>query len=192
MGLPLNVAPDSPYHRAYGADADRRFRDYAASLPAEERWRLWGGNVSVTRETFDRLGGYDTSYRGYGWEDVDFGYRLHRLGLPVVLVPDADVIHHMAAVTTRIRVRRAWESGRARAHFETSTAPGSSGPAGSRGLGPGTRSWPASRTSPAPGATSALAAATVDTALPLLPAVLGRKAVALLVEAASVAGRVPP
>lgn len=186
VGLPLNVAPDSPYHRAYGADADRRFRDYAASLPAEERWRLWGGNVSVTRETYDRLGGYDTSYRGYGWEDVDFGYRLHRLGLPIVLVPDADVMHHMAAVTTRIRVRRAWESGRARAHFEDLHGPGSSGM-----RQPGTGSWNrlvagvARITGPG---RLAVAAATVDTALPLLPPALGRKGVALLVEAASVAG----
>lgn len=186
VGLPLNVAPDSPYLRAYGADADRRFRDYAQSLPAEERWRLWGGNVSVTRATYDRLGGYDTSYSGYGWEDVDFGYRLHRLGLPVVLIPDADVIHHMAAVTTRIRVRRAWDSGRARAHFETLHGPGSSGPA-HRGTGVWNTLVGAVSLAAGPRAL-ALAARTADRALPALPAALGRKVVALVVEAASLAG----
>ena len=186
VGLPRNVAPDSAYLRAYGAEADRRFREYAASLPAAERWRLWGGNVSVTRETYDRLGGYDTSYRGYGWEDVDFGYRLHRLGLPVVLVPDAEVTHHMAAVTTRIRVRRAWESGRARAHFEDLHGAGSSGR-----TQPGDGAWNRLVRGAARAAGPrrlALLSRAVDRALPVLPAPWGRKAVALLVEAASVAG----
>ena len=80
VGLPVNVAPPSAYMRAYGSDADRRGHQDACATPPGLRWRLWGGNVSVTREVYDRVGGYDPRYRGYGWEDVDFGFRLHRLG----------------------------------------------------------------------------------------------------------------
>lgn len=185
VGLPRNVADDSAYLRAYGENADLRFREYATRLPASERWRLWGGNVSVTRETYTAVGGYDASYRGYGWEDVDFGYRLHELGIPVVLVREAEVAHHMAAVTTRIRVRRAWESGRARAHFEALHGIGSSGPAE-----PGIGGWNSlvRSASRLPRPALDIAARLVDTALPLLPKALGQKAVALPVEAASLAG----
>jgi hypothetical protein len=54
----------------------------AFALPAQQRWRLWGANVSVRRDTWRDIGGYDTAYRAYGFEDVDWGYRLHRAGIP--------------------------------------------------------------------------------------------------------------
>lgn len=187
VGLPRNVAPDNAYLRAYGNQADQAFRGYAYGLPADERWRVWGGNVSVSRETYERVGGHSTAYSGYGWEDLDFGYRVHRLGLPIVLLPDAEVTHHMAAVTTEIRALRAFDSGRARATFDRLHGAGTSGPAqpdaasvwnravigASRRL---TRDAVASR------------GRLIDRALGLLPRPIGRKAVALLVESAAVAG----
>lgn len=77
IGLPINVAPDSAYMRAYGSDADSRSRQAAYAADPMQRWKLWGGNTSVDRGTFDRVGGFDERYQGYGWEDLDFGYRLH-------------------------------------------------------------------------------------------------------------------
>ncbi len=35
-----------------------------------------------TASTWDRVGPYDEGYRGYGWEDVDWGYRVHSAGVP--------------------------------------------------------------------------------------------------------------
>ena len=125
VGLPLNVAPDNAYMKVYGAWADQVGRDSARATPPEDRWRLWGGNVSCTRETFHRVGGYDPRYTGYGWEDLDFGYRMSRLGVPIVIEEGANVRHHMAAVNSQIRARRAYESGLARRIFESIVAPSS-------------------------------------------------------------------
>ncbi|WP_328701910.1 glycosyltransferase family 2 protein [Aestuariimicrobium ganziense] len=187
VGLPLNIAPDNAYMRAYGSHADRSFRNHAYGLPADQRWRLWGGNVSVTRATFDQVGGYDATYQGYGWEDVDFGHRLHQLGVPIVLVSDAEVLHHMASVTCEIRALRGYDSGRARRTFDTLHGAGTSGD-----TAPSMRSpW-----NVLVGATARVLSRSgverlgraVDLALPVLPRPIGRKAVAWVVESAVWAG----
>ncbi|MGN8026985.1 glycosyltransferase family 2 protein [Microbacterium sp. 22242] len=118
IGLYRNVYPDTAYARAYGRERDERFRADAYATPADARWRYWAGNVSVTRETYDRVGGYDTAFRAYGWEDVDWGYRLHRAGVEIVLAPELETAHHVAATTTEIRVTRAFLAGAARRAFE--------------------------------------------------------------------------
>ena len=86
--------------------------------PPDTRWRYWGGNVSVDRETWDRVGPYDEGYRGYGWEDVDWGYRVHSAGVPITVVPGLETDHHIAATTTAGRALRAYYSGSARRRFE--------------------------------------------------------------------------
>ena len=187
VGLPVNVAPPSAYMRTYGFDADRRGHAAASAMEPDMRWRLWGGNVSVTRAVYDRVGGYDPRYRGYGWEDVDFGYRLHMLGVPIVIAEGAQARHHMAAVTTVIRTGRAMASGRARWTFDSIHGPGSSGPDG-----PGDSSaWNRTINQLAAGLTenrSAHLAAVIDILLPMLPAPVARKVVAAVVEASSVVG----
>lgn len=42
------------------------------------------GNASVPREVLDRIGGFDESFQGYGWEDVEMGYRLYHAGIPIL------------------------------------------------------------------------------------------------------------
>ena len=187
VGLPINVAPPSAYMRAYGSEADRRGHEDAYATPPEMRWRLWGGNVSVTRTLYDRVGGYDPRYQGYGWEDVDFGYRLHNVGLPIVLAKEAEVRHHMASVTTNIRAKRAVASGRARWTFDAIHGVESSGPA----RADDSSGWNRLVHRLADRLTderSARLATTIDAALPVLPRSVGRKAVAAVVEASSVAG----
>ncbi|MGB4135986.1 MAG: glycosyltransferase family A protein, partial [Microbacterium sp.] len=117
IGLVRNAYPATAYARAYGNERDGRFRAEAYAQPADRRWRYWCGNVSVTRGTYDAVGGYDADYRAYGWEDVDWGYRLSRLGAEVVLAPELETPHHIAAVTTEIRVQRAFHSGAAKRTF---------------------------------------------------------------------------
>lgn len=187
VGLPVNVAPPSAYIRAYGADADRRSHADAAATDPDMLWRLWGGNVSVTRAVYDRVGGYDQRYRSYGWEDVDFGYRLHQLGVPIVIADGAEVRHHMASVTTAIRARRAIASGRARWTFETIHGVGSSGPARPADSSAWNRLINGLADHLTDGRSAWLAQA-IDGALPVLPRPIGRKAVAALVEASAVAG----
>ncbi len=47
----------------------------------EEPWRLcYTGNLSLPRALFDRIGGFDDAFSGWGLEDLDLGVRLHRAG----------------------------------------------------------------------------------------------------------------
>ncbi|TYR81749.1 glycosyltransferase [Priestia megaterium] len=38
------------------------------------------GNVSVKKELLDKAGYFDESFEGYGWEDIELGYRLYLAG----------------------------------------------------------------------------------------------------------------
>jgi peptidoglycan/xylan/chitin deacetylase (PgdA/CDA1 family) len=47
----------------------------------EEPWRLcYTGNLSLPRALFDRIGGFDGAFSGWGLEDLDLGVRLHQAG----------------------------------------------------------------------------------------------------------------
>ena len=186
IGLYLNVLPDTPYARTYGRRADDSFRAGAYGTPADRVWRYWAGNVSTTRGLWEAVGPYDPRYRAYGWEDVDWGYRLHRLGAPVRLVPELETTHRVAAVTTRVRVKRAFHSGAARRTFESLHGDTVLPP-----VEPGGQGW----NSLVRGTARALdltaldrASRVVDAVIPALPGPLARKAIALLVESGAVSG----
>ena len=185
IGLYLNQLPDTPYSRAYGRAADERFRSEAYSQ--REAWRYWAGNCSTTREWWDAVGPYDPDYRAYGWEDVDWGYRLHKAGAPVRLVPGLETPHHVAAVTTRTRVQRAFHSGAARRLFESKHGTGLLAPAVSEDSSPWNRLVRAVGSAPSRAWLDA-ASRTADAAATVLPARLSTKVIALLVEGGSVAG----
>lgn len=185
VGLYRNVFPDTAYARAYGRPADGSFRDAAYRVPADTTWRYWAGNASVTRETADRVGGYDEAFRAYGWEDVDWGHRLHLLGVPVVLEPALETTHRLSAVTARSRVERAFFSGAARRQFVakhglTDLAPRRPDSAWTRGVSLVARGLTESRARRAGGAADAVAR--------VVPPRIARVLVALLVEGASEAG----
>ena len=120
-GCAATSSRPGPYARAYGERADRRFRRAAYASPADQAWRYWAANVSVTADTWRRVGEYDVSYRAYGWEDVDWGYRLHRAGVPISVEPDVEARHHGAAATTGDRALRAYYSGRPGSTSSSST-----------------------------------------------------------------------
>ena len=185
VGLYRNAFPDTPYATAYGRAADRLFREQAYAAPPSTWWRYWAGNVSVTRAVADEVGPYDTRYRSYGWEDVDWGYRLHRTGRRVLLDPALETVHRLTATSTPARTVRAFYSGAARTVFEArhgvDVIPVSrpTGPWGTA-VRAGTRLLDEDRLR--------RASVLVDRALPHLPEAVGRKAVALLVESGALAG----
>ena len=187
IGLPRNVAPPTRYMRVYGLDADDRGREQAYRSAPDARWRLWGGNVSISRASYERIGGYDARYRGYGWEDVDYGYRLHQTGIPIVLAQGAEVLHHVASTTTAIRARRAFDSGAARWTFDTIHGAGASGPAEPETSSPWNRTvvglsrWLTRRR-------SQIVARCVDGVIHVLPSAIARRTVGMIVEASSAAG----
>jgi GT2 family glycosyltransferase len=117
IGLYRNNYPKTAYSRAYGEIVDRRFAKEAYADAPDDRWHYWAGNCAVTRETFDLVGGYDETFRQYGWEDVDWGYRLASLGHPIILSPALETTHNVAATTTAGRCERARWSGFASVKF---------------------------------------------------------------------------
>lgn len=186
IGLYRNVYPDGPYARAYGRKSDTLFSEQAYATPADRTWRYWAGNVSVTRETFDRIGPYSSEYRSYGWEDVDWGYRLHEAFVPVRIIPAAESVHHSPSITTVIRSRRAYLSGGARHTFEKQHGVDAAGPI----VRPG-GAWGAAVRTLARGAGEKRVrrfAAFADRMLPIVPRGVGEKLVALSVESAAIAG----
>ncbi len=190
IGLCANVYPDTPYARAYGQPADARARGSAYSSPPDQRWRHWGANVSVTRETYDRVGSYDTRYRAYGWEDADWGYRLQHLGVPIVIDPACEVRHLGAAATTLDRARRAYLSGAARETFRTIHGP-EADPVVARPPSLWNRLVTLTAL-PLTLRTLPPAARAADVAAASLPRSLGEKAIALVIEGASLAGSTRP
>ncbi|MCU0528940.1 MAG: glycosyltransferase [Cyanobium sp. Prado107] len=75
--------------------------------PASERHKLrdlsWAyfatGNVAIERALLERAGLFDTAFHLYGWEDLELGERLRRLGVRLVRCPEAVGYHWHPALT---------------------------------------------------------------------------------------------
>ncbi|MDR7555593.1 MAG: glycosyltransferase [Armatimonadota bacterium] len=68
-------------------------------------------NFSVAREAFAAVGGFDETFRGYGFEDLDLAYRLKRAGVRIVYEPAA-VVRHVHVLDLAAVMRRQREAGR--------------------------------------------------------------------------------
>lgn len=51
------------------------------------------GNLSVKKKLLDQSGWFDSSFKGYGWEDWELGYRLHQCGAKFCVDPSVACIH---------------------------------------------------------------------------------------------------
>lgn len=119
IGYYRNIMPETVYAKAYGRHASQLSLRNAYATVEDLRWLHWSGNCSATRTMFDLVGPYDEQFRSYGWEDVDWGYRLKVAGATFVIDPDLETDHHIASTTTAIRCRRAYLSGSAQVRFLT-------------------------------------------------------------------------
>ena len=188
VGLCHDVLADSAYARCYGRPANRRLREAAYRLPPERWWKYWAANCSVTRATFERVGDYDERFRAYGWEDVDWGYRLHLAGVPVTLEPRLEVVHLAASSSAAIRAHRAYLGGRAHARFDRKHGIEPQRPEAG---GAAQRAWRAAVESVARTGTEDRILAwseALDRRLDRMGDAAAARAVAFLVEAASIAG----
>jgi N-acetylglucosaminyl-diphospho-decaprenol L-rhamnosyltransferase len=86
------IWPSNPWTRSYREDQEGSERERVVG------W-LSGSFVMVSRDAFDRLGGFDEGFFMY-FEDVDLGYRLGKHGYRSIYVPTASVIHTGAHSTT--------------------------------------------------------------------------------------------
>ena len=69
------------------------------------------GNVAIERQLLERAGLFDTRFRLYGWEDLELGERLRRLGVVLVRCPEAVGYHwhpalRLEQIPDLIRVER--------------------------------------------------------------------------------------
>jgi GT2 family glycosyltransferase len=112
--FPLAAAPGSPDQavRLVRTWWDRHFdgwQDPAYRFAFDD---FCTGNVSISRHTFDRLGGFDESFpHDSAGEDWEFGHRLLASGGRIGHAPDARSRHHDRPTLERI-LRRAREEGR--------------------------------------------------------------------------------
>jgi glycosyltransferase involved in cell wall biosynthesis len=108
--MPLDPAsPSTPLSAAIGRWAERRrsrLADLAGDVPATD---LITGQMSVGREDFNRLGGFDVSFTRGGLvpgADRDFGFRARRAGLRTAFNPAAVTYQHYD-IDVREHLRRA-------------------------------------------------------------------------------------
>jgi glycosyltransferase involved in cell wall biosynthesis len=90
---------------------ERSFRSTIGAETAEsgEGGGLWGMNISVRRETWADVGGFDEGLRR--GQDLDFGLRVVAMGVPLVFEPRALSEHMHAASIEQFR-RQHFEEGR--------------------------------------------------------------------------------
>ena len=63
-------------------------------LRRDDRHELaWTTSLAFRRESFDRIGGFDERFSGYGGEDTDFAFRARDAGLGVWWCDDAVAFH---------------------------------------------------------------------------------------------------
>ena len=91
--LPLDPAsPPTAVAARVGGWAERRRDRLMRAAPTVAMPELISGQMSLPRESFERLGGFDTAFTRGGLvpgADRDFGYRARRAGLKTVFNPDA-------------------------------------------------------------------------------------------------------
>ncbi len=54
---------------------------------------FWSLVFGIRRQSFERLGGFDETFTGYGAEDTDFGFRAQQAGLPLLFMGGAGAFH---------------------------------------------------------------------------------------------------
>jgi glycosyltransferase involved in cell wall biosynthesis len=81
-----------------------QLRDGASFLgPKALWWNVTGANSSMSRVLFDHAGGYDESFREYGGEDPDLGFRLLKSGANFVFLDRAVAEHWDEGFSSSLR-----------------------------------------------------------------------------------------
>lgn len=69
---------------------------HSAKSCAKECFTLWpeGGSCMFRKKIYEQLGGYDSLYSPFYWEDVDLGYRAWKNSYRCLFMPSILVEHH--------------------------------------------------------------------------------------------------
>jgi hypothetical protein len=68
-------------------------------VPEPAHGEFWSLSFALRRRTFERMGGFDERFSGYGGEDTDFAHRLADHDVPLVWVPQARAVHQWHEVS---------------------------------------------------------------------------------------------
>lgn len=61
--------------------------------PVENAGLFWSLGFAIRAATFDRIGGFDESFTGYGAEDTDFAFRAREAGVPLLFAGGTCAFH---------------------------------------------------------------------------------------------------
>lgn len=81
------------------------------------KWSYFlSGNLSLRKQTFIEAGGFDENFSGYGWEDIELGYRFKNLNVPLIYAPEA-INYHFHFVSGQDMLKRKYNMGLSAAYF---------------------------------------------------------------------------
>ncbi len=100
LSWPINESELSPYIRSNYSSGRRLGWSYFLT-----------GNVSLPKSLFEEQGGFDEDFQGYGWEDIELGYRLFNQNIPLYYLKEA-INYHYHVVTPDEEIKRNVDKGR--------------------------------------------------------------------------------
>ena len=74
------------------------------------------GNLSIRKETIIKAGLFDENFKEYGWEDIELGYRLNKIGVRLFFLPSA-LNHHHHPVSKQDFLKISYKMGKSAAIF---------------------------------------------------------------------------
>lgn len=82
-------------YELFGCGRPHPVRDFPADgLRREDNAGLfWSLAFGIRRSTFDRLGGFDETFSGYGAEDTDFGFTARQAGVELLFLGGCPAFH---------------------------------------------------------------------------------------------------
>ncbi|MEA3492896.1 MAG: glycosyltransferase [Candidatus Margulisiibacteriota bacterium] len=81
------------------------------------KWSYFlSGNLSLKKDAFLRAGGFDEKFSIYGWEDIELGYRLKKMGVPLIYCAKA-ANYHYHFVSGEDMLKRKYRMGQSAAYF---------------------------------------------------------------------------
>jgi len=81
------------------------------------KWSYFlSGNLSLTKKSFEKAGGFDENFSVYGWEDIELGFRLSKMGVKLIYNPEA-INYHYHFVGSEDMLKRKYNMGQSAAYF---------------------------------------------------------------------------
>lgn len=84
---------DRPSDRGLPSSYRNLLHHWTHQLGNRRAFTFWGACGMVSREAFERVGGFDEGYRRPSIEDIELGYRLRQAGERIVLDPQIQIRH---------------------------------------------------------------------------------------------------